>query len=493
MTTVGETLAGALEARGVSVVFGILGVHTVELHRGVAASSLRHVTARHEQGAGFMADGYARVAGRTGVVLVITGPGLTNALTAMGQARADSVPMLVICAVNARGTCGAGLGLLHELPDQLALGATVALDAREIGSATELADALDEALATSRNLRPGPWLVQIPVDVARRSVQVPARLPRAANRSHAVGTDIRGDADTCRAADFWSIAGSARRRVPVCGGGARLMDGTAPPLTFARLVRVDVCARQLERYPAELALHVDATRAMHAWLSHPCAAAVPAEGVGAQTAALTRAAAWAELEGPMRHAVRMLELIRDGVPDAIVVGDSTQPVYAGNLYHDHDRPGGWFNSATGFGTLGYAVPAAIGASIAAPRATVACLVGDGGAQFSLAELMSARDERVGVIFIVWNNRGYLEIELSMRRAGVGVVGRSPSPPRFEDIARACDLPWFGCAATPQALSETLKLGLASVGMADGRPVGPFVIELNADEAGTTTEEADDER
>jgi acetolactate synthase-1/2/3 large subunit len=73
-TSCGEALAGLLEARGVEVVFGIPGVHTLEIYRGLVSSSIRHVTPRHEQGAAFMADGYARVTGRPGVCLLITGP-----------------------------------------------------------------------------------------------------------------------------------------------------------------------------------------------------------------------------------------------------------------------------------------------------------------------------------------------------------------------------------------------------------------------------------
>ena len=125
MTSVGEQLVADLKARGVTCVFGIPGVHTVELYRGLAASGLRHVTPRHEQGAGFMADGYARVSGQPGVAFVITGPGLTNTLTPMAQARADSVPMLVVSGVNAAPSLGKGMGHLHELPDQHALAATV--------------------------------------------------------------------------------------------------------------------------------------------------------------------------------------------------------------------------------------------------------------------------------------------------------------------------------------------------------------------------------
>ena len=86
MTTTGELLIRSLEAYGVDTVFGIPGVHTLELYRGLGASPIRHITPRHEQGAGFMADGYARSSGKPGVCFIITGPGMTNIATAMGQA-----------------------------------------------------------------------------------------------------------------------------------------------------------------------------------------------------------------------------------------------------------------------------------------------------------------------------------------------------------------------------------------------------------------------
>src|SRR6056297_2569188 len=154
--TIGEALVRRLEAQGVDTVFGIPGVHTVELYRGLAASPIRHVTPRHEQGAGFMADGYARASGKPGVALVITGPGLTNTLTPMAQARADSVPMLVISGVNVLSSLGKGLGHLHELPDQSALAATVALDSARVTTADGLTDAVDHAFARMAEGRPGP-------------------------------------------------------------------------------------------------------------------------------------------------------------------------------------------------------------------------------------------------------------------------------------------------------------------------------------------------
>src|SRR5690606_15113769 len=139
----GVYLTHLLRAYGVDTVFGIPGVHTVELYRGLAGSAIRHVTPRHEQGAGFMADGYARASGRPGVAFVITGPGLTNTITAMGQARADSVPMLVISGVNATETLGKGLGFLHELPDQRGMMENVALFSHRIEKAAELPAALE--------------------------------------------------------------------------------------------------------------------------------------------------------------------------------------------------------------------------------------------------------------------------------------------------------------------------------------------------------------
>ncbi|OIQ05811.1 MAG: hypothetical protein AUK60_09330 [Rhodobacteraceae bacterium CG2_30_10_405] len=155
MITVGQALISGLAARGVKVVFGIPGVHTIELYRGLAGSGIRHVTARHEQGAGFMADGYARVSGKPGVALVITGPGLTNALTAMAQARADSVPMLVISGVNRRDSLGRGLGLLHELPDQAALVGALCPTFR-ISDPAAVDATLSAAFAALTGPRPGP-------------------------------------------------------------------------------------------------------------------------------------------------------------------------------------------------------------------------------------------------------------------------------------------------------------------------------------------------
>ena len=113
---VGEATIKLLEKYGVDTLFGIPGVHTLDFCRGLNMSSIRHVQARNEQGAGFMADGYARASGKPGVALVISGPGVTNALTAVGQAYADSIPLLMLSSDAASYTIGKGWGCLHEVP-----------------------------------------------------------------------------------------------------------------------------------------------------------------------------------------------------------------------------------------------------------------------------------------------------------------------------------------------------------------------------------------
>lgn len=179
MAALGEIIPGMLVERGVETVFGIPGVHTVEMYRGLPGSGLTHITPRHEQGAGFMADGYYRATGRIAACFIITGPGMTNIITAMAQAYGDSIPMLVISSVNAEADIGKGGGALHELPNQLSLTAGVTAFSRQISDAAELGAALDDAFDIFHSARPRPVHIQIPID--RLSIEagaIPA--PRSA-------------------------------------------------------------------------------------------------------------------------------------------------------------------------------------------------------------------------------------------------------------------------------------------------------------------------
>lgn len=523
MTTIGEALVAQLEARGVEIVFGIPGVHTVELYRGLAGSKIRHITARHEQGTGFMADGYARVSGKPGVAFVITGPGLANTYTPMAQARADSIPMLVISGVNATDTLGRGLGCLHELPAQQEMTATLALASTQLRGQDDLTAALDQAYDLFANGRGGPVHIEVPTDVMK--------LP------YTVAADVSAPTDEKPALDLAAITAllkAAKSPVIIAGGGARWaeadlqklaerldapvvetvngrgllhghalcvaaspslksvnsliagadvvlalgtefgptdygMCGTPCPPEMAQLIRVDISAEQLARHPVDYPIcgRVEAVL--------PGLLAALGEGVsecnGVSRADAVRYAAFEEIGPDYRAFVGLLGTIQAELPNAILIGDSCQVTYAGNLYYDHDRAGGWFNAATGFGALGFSIPACIGASLADPAAQVVCLVGDGGSQFSSPEIMVAVDEKLPILFIVWNNHGYLEIETSMARAGVDIVGCDPTPPKFDHMAKAFGIPFQSCEMTKDDLAAAIRAM---------QPLeGPAMIEIKA--------------
>ena len=150
-----------------------------------------------------------------------------------------------------------------------------------------------------------------------------------------------------------------------------------------------------------------------------------------------------EVEPKLKKPLDLILKISNNFPNAILVGDSTQPIYAGNLYTSTHKKGKWFNSATGYGTLGYAPPASIGAKLAKPNKPVICIVGDGGLQFSLAELMTASDEKISVIFLIWNNFGYKEIKDFMVSKTVNPVGVNIKPPDLKQQAASFNLSYYG--------------------------------------------------
>ena len=144
----GAQISHMLKSRGVDTIFGIPGVHNQEMYRGIEEAGITHVLARHEQGAGFMADGYARASGKPGVAYIITGPGLCNIMTPLGQAYSDSVPVLAIS--SCLDETARRRGQLHQMLDQEAAGACVcewSLEARDADSAYVL---IDRALEIAR-------------------------------------------------------------------------------------------------------------------------------------------------------------------------------------------------------------------------------------------------------------------------------------------------------------------------------------------------------
>jgi acetolactate synthase-1/2/3 large subunit len=503
--TCGELLVRLLQDRGVEVVFGIPGVHTVELYRGLPATAIRHITPRHEQGAGFMADGYARVSGKPGVCFVITGPGMTNILTAMAQAYADSIPMLVISSVNRTHELGMGGGRLHELPSQRALVAGVSAFSHTLMRPEELPEVLARAFAVFSSARPRPVHIEMPLDVitqpagqvsaapgARASRPMPdpaamaaaAQLLAAAQRpllllgggAVAAGSSATQLAELLDAPTAYTInakgvlprghrlsVGSNQSLPPVRSLAAAadvvLAIGTELGETdydvvfdggfrlTGKLIRIDIDAAQLQRnFPADIAILSDARAAIEALVAALGNAGGRGrnhgvDSAGSRRAAATRTALAAQWPAAWSGQRQVLQLIQDTLPDVIIAGDSTQPVYSGNHLYEATQPRSWFNSSTGYGTLGYGLPAAIGARLAAPSRTVLALIGDGGIQFTLPELGSAVEAGTPIIVLLWNNRGYGEIKRYMQQRSIKPIGVDLHTPDFLAVARA-----FGCEA-----------------------------------------------
>ena len=501
MTTCGEILPRLLERYGVEIIFGIPGVHTVELYRGLPASNIRHITPRHEQGAGFMADGYARVTGRPGVCFIITGPGMTNIMTAMGQAYADSIPMLVISSVNRTEHLGMGQGRLHEMPHQSATAAGVAAFSHTLLHPDQLPEVLARTFAVFASARPRPVHIEIPTDVITRSADDISIEPRTLPSRPAPDPKAVKQAVDCLS--------TAESPVVVFGGGAidagsellALVEhlgspwinsvnakGVLPPghplyagenLSFAplreaireadvvlavgtelgetemypipyplsangRVIRIDIDPQQIMcNLAADVAIVSDARMAL-ASINAELGAKHhhghrPMKREGQQKATGLRRAVreqwWPEVE----TYERVFEVVAETLPGVIIVGDQTQPIYAGNQFYQPASPRSWFNSSTGFGTLGYALPAAIGARLAAGKRPVVAIIGDGGLQFTLSELASAVEANAPIIVLVWNNRGYGEIKTYMTEKDIATIGVDLYTPDFVAIARGFGL------------------------------------------------------
>lgn len=518
--TCGELLVKLLEDHGVDTLFGIPGVHTIELYRGLKQSSIRHIAPRHEQGIGFMADGYARSSGKVGVGLCITGPGMTNIATALGQAYADSVPLLVISGVNQRDTLGHGRGQLHEMKNQRDMLAGVTAFSHTVLRADDLPEVMARAFAVLQSERPRPVHIEIPIDIMASPVDVPEvayALPKrpgpdpddiaaiaarlAEGRRFAVlagggavdaAPELRAlverlGAPTCLTingrgllpADHPLLLDSVQFSDPfrdylascdtVLAIGTELGEtdydffGKGPLSINGTLIRIDLDPRQLStNVRPDLALVSDAKLALRA-----LAADLAVQGCaglqedGAAEVLRVNQAVMAAYPAETAQYRDLLAMISAEWPDVIIVGDSTKPVYHTNFTFRAAAPRRWFNAATGFGTLGYALPAAMGAKVAKPDLGVVAIAGDGGFQFTHNELMTAVQENIPVIVIVWNNYSYGEIRDYMNAVAIDPIGVDPQCPDYGLLARAMGAGYLRAEALDDirsCLGEAARMG-----------------------------------
>jgi len=524
MATTGEAVVRLLEQYGTDTVFGIPGVHTLEIYRGLAASDIRHVAPRHEQGAGFMADAYARLAGKPGVCVLITGAGVANAATPVAGAFHDSIPVLVISSDTHSRDRRQRVGPLHDLPDQQAFMRTITAESIVVTDPAELPEAFARAFEVFESRRPRPVHIGIPIDVldlpAAASERLPARGARpvaddaAITRAAAVLRDATspimvlgggaigaGDqaVDVARrigaaivttlngkgaVPDDHELSLGARTTAPAMWAALGAADvvlavGTEfsetdyfyaptlqPPDLGGTLVRIDIDADQLARRPgADVPLQGDAAATL---------AALARARDGAHGDATARAEELRERLEPLPGTAPyrpFLEALRAVMPaDGILVADSTQPAYAAHNWWPAQRP--WeYISPAGFGTLGPALPMAIGAKLAAPERTVASLAGDGGFLFTVQELATAADEALALPILLWQNHGYGEIRDSMDRVNVPYVGIDSSARDFVRLAEG-----FGVTGVRVGSLDAMQDAFRTAAAA----AGPTLIEVPAD-------------
>ena len=205
----GAQISHMLKDRGVDVIFGIPGVHNQEMYRGIEEAGITHVLARHEQGAGFMADGYARATKKPGVAYVITGPGLCNIMTPMGQAYTDSVPLLVIS--SCLDETAAKKGQLHQMKDQRGAAETVCDWSQEARTSTAAYALIDRAFVEFQTQSPLPKHIQVPIAALQTTADPAPSMPHSVRRIGADPADVLAAAARLK---------TAKRPVFVFGGGA---------------------------------------------------------------------------------------------------------------------------------------------------------------------------------------------------------------------------------------------------------------------------------
>ncbi len=485
---IGAYLVELLAANDIDTVFGIPGVHNLELYRGLTSANLRHVLVRHEQGAGFAADGFARLSGRPAAAFVISGPGLTNILTAAAQAYSDSVPLLVVAAAPVRASFTKQWGVLHELYDQAALAAGVFGIARSAHSAEDVREHLRLCLASFRTGRPRPAYLEIPLDVLAETTTLEAQ------RFEDSSLVLQASPDQIGAAV--RLLSQAARPLVIAGGGARragaelrrLVETLDCPLVTTAAGKGLLPESHSSNfgtslpYPPiqRLIADADVVLAVGTELGETdmyFTTKLPLGGLlvridldpvklADQYSADVRVWFHSEIESSLDSKAqaqrRALRAIKSALPwDGVVFSDMTQIAYFGNYAYPVDNPGQWFHPS-GYGTLGFALPAALGAKISSPARAVIALAGDFGLQFTVTELLTAVEAGLSLPIVVWNNSALGQIRDDMVAAHIpelGVIARNPD---FVALGKACGAESYR-VHDPAALTDAIRTALNHAG------------------------------
>jgi acetolactate synthase-1/2/3 large subunit len=473
-----------LEAQGVEVCFGLPGVHNLALWEALRDSPIRLVGVRHEQAAAYAADGYARATGRLGVALTTTGPGAANTLGAVGEAWAARSPILVI-ATDIPSTLrrpGTYRGVLHETTDQGAMFAPVVKGVHRAHAADEVHAVSAAAVSDARTppFRPvylevatdllgadapdnpvglGAWAPPVPAveDAAARLAAAERPLIWAGTGARDAGEQVARLAERLRAPVLttYGAAGLLPPAHPCLVGMPAHVEPAGALWDEADVVLAigsDLDGVQTQNFampqpPTLLAVNLDPEDAGKNYRLD-----VLLEGDAAQvTAALAdrvgdrggldgvaerlhgvRARACRELDG---RALRFLDAIRFAVPDdAVVVADMCIPGYWLAGFHTPAAPRR-LQIPLGWGTLGYAFPAAMGAALAGAGPVVA-VAGDGGFLFACGELATIAQERIPLTTVIVDDGGYGMLRYDQDQHGDERYGVDLHTPDFAAMAAA---------------------------------------------------------
>jgi acetolactate synthase-1/2/3 large subunit len=457
-----QLIIDSLRQHGIRIVAGMPGGANLPLYDALAQSDLRHILVRHEQAAGFIAQGMARVSGRAAVCFATSGPGATNLITAIADAYLDSIPLIAI--TGQVPTQLLGTSAFQEV-DTVSIARPITKHAELVRDVAELEAAMDRAFEISQSGRPGPVLIDVPKDVQQALAPQPAEERRSQHSTHAVQHAVH-PLDPHAIDSFLKLLAAAERPVLYVGGGiaqagaeralsrlatrqdipvtctlmglgcfdpadrhylgmlgmhaapftnlimreadllicigARFDDrATGKPSDFcpnARTVHVDIDPRELGKLRSlELGVACDAKRFL--------------EAIGADLPARTRSA-WRDRVETLRaahplptaeSAARVLDCIAAGRrPDTIVCTDVGQHQMWVAQRMPFDAPRRLITSG-GLGTMGFGLPAAIGAALESGAPTL-CITGDGSILLNVQELATLAELALDVTIIVLDNR-----------------------------------------------------------------------------------------
>jgi acetolactate synthase-1/2/3 large subunit len=472
----------------VEVVFGLPGVHNLPIWETIAHSNIRLIGVRHEQTAGYAADGYARATGKLGVAVVTTGPGAANTLAAIGEARASASPVLII-ATDIPSTLrrpGVVRGVLHETSDQQAMFAPVTKAGFTLASAHEIEVTVHEAARLAREPQSGPVYLGIPTDFLKRAAPTRHRIrERAPAREPVDTTQAERLLANAKSPLIWAGGGALRSEAgPAIGELAKKLAapvittfaarGLLPPdhpclapnpvhapevgelwdeadVVLAIGTDFDGLMTQnwlMPRPPKLIAINVDAADAAKNY--QPDITLVGDARDVTESLNLPRrpglddlVARLAKITRRLRQRVRdeepqagdLLATLEELVPaDATIIADMCIAGYWLGGFHRVPGPRR-FAYPMGWGTLGFGFPASLGAA-AAGRGRVICVTGDGGFLFACGDLATLAQEELPVTVIIVDDGGYGMLRFDQNRENLPHRGVDLHSPDFVGLARS---------------------------------------------------------